>query len=63
MTFASLKFWPRTLGAQLIVVTALAVAVSNAGVAVWFAATRESENAERPRPSGAWTAPFPSPPS
>jgi signal transduction histidine kinase len=44
MTFASLKFWPRTLGAQLIVVTALAVAVSNAGVAVWFAATRESEN-------------------
>ncbi len=38
-----MKFWPRTLGAQLIVVTALAVSVSNAAVAVWFAATRESE--------------------
>jgi signal transduction histidine kinase len=31
------------LGAQLIVVTALAVLVSNVGVAVWFAATRESD--------------------
>jgi signal transduction histidine kinase len=38
-----MRFWPRTLGAQLIVVTALAVLVSNAGVAVWFAATRVSE--------------------
>ena len=35
--------WPRTLSAQLIVVTALAVLVSNAGVAMWFAATREQE--------------------
>jgi signal transduction histidine kinase len=34
---------PRTLSAQLIVVTALAVLVSNAGVAMWFAATREQE--------------------
>jgi len=39
-----LNVWPRTLGAQLIVVTALAVLISNVGVAVWFAATRESEN-------------------
>ncbi|HTQ13984.1 MAG TPA: ATP-binding protein [Rhizomicrobium sp.] len=38
-----MKVWPRTLGAQLIVVTALAVLISNAGVAMWFAATRESE--------------------
>jgi signal transduction histidine kinase len=38
-----MKFWPRTLGAQLIVVTALAVLVSNAGVAVWFTATSESD--------------------
>lgn len=38
-----MKAWPRTLSAQLIVVTALAVLVSNAGVAMWFAATRERE--------------------
>ncbi|MGH6873118.1 MAG: ATP-binding protein [Rhizomicrobium sp.] len=38
-----MKVWPRTLGGQLIVVTALAVLVSNAGVAMWFAATRENE--------------------
>ena len=34
---------PRTLGAQLIIVTALAVLVSNAGVAIWYAATRARE--------------------
>ncbi|HXL99701.1 MAG TPA: ATP-binding protein [Rhizomicrobium sp.] len=39
----SMRLWPRTLSAQLIVVTALAVLVSNAGVAVWFASTREQE--------------------
>jgi signal transduction histidine kinase len=38
-----MKLWPRTLGGQLIVVTALAVLVSNVGVAMWFAVTRESD--------------------
>jgi len=28
--------WPRTLGSQLIVVTAVAVLISNLAVAVWF---------------------------
>jgi hypothetical protein len=31
-----MKFWPRTLGMQLIAVTAVAVAVSNLAVATWF---------------------------
>src|SRR5436190_6826723 len=31
-----MKLWPRTLGVQLIVVTAAAVLVSNLAVAVWF---------------------------
>ena len=31
-----MKFWPRTLGAQLIVVTAAAVLISNLAVAAWF---------------------------
>lgn len=31
-----MKFWPRTLGVQLIVVTAAAVVVSNLAVAGWF---------------------------
>lgn len=38
-----MKFWPRTLGGQLIVVTALAVLISNVGVAMWFTVTRESD--------------------
>ncbi|MDE3114891.1 MAG: HAMP domain-containing protein [Pseudomonadota bacterium] len=43
--------WPRTLAAQLIVLTAAAVLLSNVGVAVWFAATHnrltESDITER----------------
>lgn len=35
------NWWPRTLAAQLIVVTAAAVLLSNIGVAVWFTATHE----------------------
>ena len=31
-----MTFWPRTLGSQLIVVTAVAVLLSNLAVAVWF---------------------------
>ena len=31
-----MRLWPRTLGAQLIVVTAAAVLISNLGVAAWF---------------------------
>ncbi len=34
-------WWPRTLGAQLIVVTAAAVLLSNFGVAIWFENSRE----------------------
>lgn len=34
-------WWPRTLGAQLIVVTAAAVLLSNIGVAFWFENSRE----------------------
>jgi signal transduction histidine kinase len=33
--------WPRTLGAQLVVVAATAVIISNAAVGVWFATTQE----------------------
>jgi signal transduction histidine kinase len=43
MSFSPRRFLPRTLGAQLIIVTALAVLVSNAGVAIWYAATRARE--------------------
>lgn len=43
MSFSLRQFVPRTLGAQLIIVTALAVLVSNAGVAVWYATTRARE--------------------
>jgi signal transduction histidine kinase len=43
MSFSLRQFIPRTLGAQLIIVTALAVLVSNAGVAIWYTATRERE--------------------
>ena len=31
-----MKLWPRTLGVQLIAVTAAAVFLSNVAVAVWF---------------------------
>jgi signal transduction histidine kinase len=34
-------WWPRTLGAQLVAVTAAAVLLSNIGVALWFETTRE----------------------
>jgi signal transduction histidine kinase len=34
-------FWPRTLAAQLVIVTAAAVLVSNIGVAAWFELNRE----------------------
>jgi signal transduction histidine kinase len=36
-----MKFWPRTLGGQLIAVTVAAVLVSNIAVALWFESTRE----------------------
>ncbi|HEY4124509.1 MAG TPA: ATP-binding protein [Rhizomicrobium sp.] len=36
-----MRFWPRKLASQLIVVTAAAVLVSNVGVAVWFEWSRE----------------------
>jgi signal transduction histidine kinase len=36
MKMPSLRLWPRTLAAQLVVVTAAAVLISNAAVAVWF---------------------------
>ena len=35
------RLWPRTLAAQLIVLTATAVLLSNLGIAVWFTATHE----------------------
>lgn len=41
MRLSPRNWWPRTLAAQLIVVTAAAVLLSNAGVAAWFAATHE----------------------
>lgn len=43
MSFSLRQVTPRTLGAQLIIVTAIAVLVSNAGVAIWYATTRERE--------------------
>lgn len=36
-------WWPRTLAAQLIVVTAAVVLLSNLGIALWFAATHERQ--------------------
>ena len=39
MTFSLRRLLPRTLGAQLVVVTAAAVLISNVGVAVWFTVT------------------------
>lgn len=39
-----MRFWPRKLVSQLIVVTAAAVIVSNIAVAVWFEVSRERMN-------------------
>ena len=39
-----LKFWPRTLVVQLIAVTGLAVALSNAAVAFWYERGTEQQN-------------------
>ena len=39
-----LKFWPRTLVVQLIAVTAVAVALSNAAVAFWYERGNEQQN-------------------
>ncbi|MDR3527963.1 MAG: ATP-binding protein [Rhizomicrobium sp.] len=39
-----MRLRPRTLGAQLIVVTALAIFISNAAVALWFALGNERQN-------------------
>jgi len=37
-------WWPRTLGAQLVAVTVLAVLLSNAAVALWFQLGQERQN-------------------
>ncbi len=42
MKFWPEGLWPRTLGAQLIVITATAVIASNAAVGTWFAVTEEN---------------------
>jgi signal transduction histidine kinase len=39
-----MKLWPRTLGVQLIVVTAVAVFISNAMVALWFELGNERQS-------------------
>jgi signal transduction histidine kinase len=39
-----MRLWPRTLGIQLIVVISLAIFVSNAAVALWFALSSERQN-------------------
>lgn len=39
-----MRFWPRKLASQLIVVTAAAVIASNVAVAVWFEVSRERMN-------------------
>src|SRR5580658_3096449 len=36
------NWWPRTLSAQLVVITAVAVIVSNAAVGLWFETTQAS---------------------
>jgi len=36
-----MKLWPRTLGGQLVAVTAAAVLISNIAVALWFESSRE----------------------
>lgn len=40
-----MKLWPRTLGMQVIAVTAVAIVLSNAAVALWFELGREKINA------------------
>ena len=42
MTSWPLNWWPRTLSAQLVVITAAAVIVSNAAVGLWFETTQAS---------------------
>ena len=39
-----MRFWPRTLGMQMMVVMAAAVTVSNLGVAAWFELGNERQN-------------------
>lgn len=39
-----MRLWPRTLGVQLIVVISLAIFLSNAAVALWFALSSERQN-------------------
>jgi len=39
-----MRLWPRTLGMQMIAVTAVAVAASNIAVAIWFELGREQQN-------------------
>ena len=39
-----MRFWPRTLGIQLIAVTAVAIIISNTAVALWFELGRERQN-------------------
>jgi len=41
MTIWPRHWWPRTLGAQLVVVAATAVIASNVAVGIWFATTQE----------------------
>jgi len=41
MKFWPRQWWPRTLGAQLVVVAATAVIASNAAVGIWFATVQE----------------------
>lgn len=40
------RFWPRTLAAQLVLITGTAVILSNLAVAVWFTTTEETMNEE-----------------
>lgn len=47
MTLWPRNWWPRTLGAQLVVVAATAVIVSNAAVGSWFAITEEQSTESR----------------
>ena len=39
------RFWPNTLAVQLILVTAVAVALSNAAVAFWYEHGNEQQTA------------------
>jgi len=42
MTSWPVTWWPRTLSAQLVVITAAAVILSNAAVGLWFETTQEN---------------------